>query len=232
LPGVLGEPGHEVSAGASAARSALGAALGFDPCERVGVGLRSSAQSFVAHVDALFADHGGDAVMTPGWSSRVRRSRTRRGANSTIDCSSTNQPGRLVPFAPPALPGFTATTSRSALAPRIATLALAVAAAWTSRSRRPTAGHHRATGQPPIETQVQTFRTRAQTTLAPSPCRTPPGSQQAPPSLFPGHRASPGSNAIFRLFRRSGRDPRSRRRPRADNDCGAARHRRVFIRFV
>ena len=57
--------------------------------------------------------------------------------------------GRPVPFAPPALPGFTATTRRSAPAPRIATLPLTDSAARGSRSRPPTAGHHCSTGQPP-----------------------------------------------------------------------------------
>jgi len=44
---------------------------------------------------------------------------------------------------------FPATTRRSAPAPRIATLPLAVSAARSSRSRQPAAGHHRSTGRPP-----------------------------------------------------------------------------------
>jgi hypothetical protein len=57
-----------------------------------------------------------------------------------------NPSGRPVPFAPPALPGLTATTRRSAPVPRIAThpsrcLPLGVLA-W-----RPAAGQHRATGR-------------------------------------------------------------------------------------
>ena len=52
-------------------------------------------------------------------------------------------------MAPPALPGFTATTRRSAPAPRIATLPLTDSAARSSRSRQPAAGHNRSTGRPP-----------------------------------------------------------------------------------
>jgi hypothetical protein len=47
----------------------------------------------------------------------------------------TSEPGQPVPFAPPALPGFTAITGRSAPVSRLGTLPLAVAAAWGPPSR-------------------------------------------------------------------------------------------------
>ena len=57
-----------------------------------------------------------------------------------------NEPEQPARFAPPALPGFVATTRRSAPVPRIGTLPLAVSATWGSpldgragRSPRPTA---------------------------------------------------------------------------------------------
>ena len=94
-------------------------------------------------------------------------------------------PGRPAPFARPALPGVVARTGRSAPVPCIGTLPLAVRqledlpstmmrVAARNRSSRMAGRVPR--GQPSSsERQVPKVHTRAQATLAPPVCRTPPG---------------------------------------------------------
>ena len=78
--------------------------------------------------------------------------------------ASTREPG---PFAPPALPGFVATTSPSAPAPRIGTLLLMGSTTWISPF---------ASGR-----QVPTFHTRACAGLTPPSCRPPLGQSAGTP---------------------------------------------------
>jgi hypothetical protein len=96
-----------------------------------------------------------------------------------------SRPGRSVPFAPSALPDFTATTRRSAPVPRIGTRPLAVLSAWGSPSRRRPTGPTAVSGR-----QVPTFRTRARARLAPPP-RTPSGQSTSSPRTCPGAQIMP-----------------------------------------
>ena len=98
-------------------------------------------------------------------------------------------------FAPPALPGLSATTRRSAPVARDGTPPLAVMAAWGSASRpRPTR---------PVTVmgrQVPTCRARAQTRLAPPTCRTPSGQSAGSPTLVPEPRSCPGFDATEKTY--------------------------------
>ncbi len=97
-----------------------------------------------------------------------------------------SRPGRPVPFAPPALPGFITTTRRSAPVPRIGTRPLAVLSAWGTPSRRRPTGPTAVSGR-----QVPTFRARARTRLAPPTCRTPSGQSAGSPRTCPGDQVMP-----------------------------------------
>ena len=109
----------------------------------------------------------------------------------------TSSAGSSGPFAPPALPGFVATTSPSAPAPRIGTRLLMGSTTWRSplASRR----------------QVPTFRTRACAGLTPSSCRSPLGqSAGILPSFVPGQQLEPGFDDVPTLSTRHQRFTRVR----------------------
>jgi len=107
-----------------------------------------------------------------------------------------SRPGRPVPFAPPALPGFTTTTRRSAPVPRDGTRLLAAMSAWSTPSRHQPTRPATVSGR-----QVPTFHARARTRLAPPTCRTPPGQSAGSPRTCPGAQVLPRFRRHWNLLR-------------------------------